>query len=373
MIAFHYLKFTLFHLLSILTIIALLIGGDVLWISYVLLSLMIILGDAFLGDDSSKPNFRNPALLNIQLFMALPLLIILMFVGIWSVSPTDTFGFGAWLSATLSYDFVAAKQNTVFWQHAFGVFYVGLMSSMIGTAVGHELVHRSSDKLALLTGRWLLAFSFDSNFSIEHVYGHHRYAATNRDPATAPRGRNVYQHIIQSTVEGNISAWNIEKTRLARRNTPLISVHNIFIRGLLMSITIGLGAFYLGSWAGLSFFIFSGLWTKAILEIVNYMEHYGLVRMENKPVEPRHSWNTNKKVSSWSLFNLSRHSHHHAQAHVPFHRLKPYPNAPMMLSGYLGTMSITLIPPLWFKLMQPKLEDWDKNYASHDEKALVNA
>jgi|TARA_B110000240_G_scaffold130876_1_gene145293 fatty acid desaturase len=94
------------------------------------------------------------------------------------------------------------------------------------------------------------------------------------------------------------------------------------------------------------------------------MEHYGLVRDKSHPVAPRHSWNTNKKISSWSMFNLSRHSEHHAQGHIPFYQLKPYEDAPMMLNSYLGTISLTLIPPLWFKLMKPKLQHWDQVYAT---------
>ena len=90
----------------------------------------------------------------------------------------------------------------------------GLMIGMVGTIPAHELTHRTWDRVSMLIGRWLLAFSFDTVFSIEHVYGHHRYVSTEEDPATAPRGRNVYAHIVASTVKGNVSAWHIERRRL---------------------------------------------------------------------------------------------------------------------------------------------------------------
>lgn len=92
----------------------------------------------------------------------------------------------------------------------------GLMVGMVGTITGHELTHRTWDPISMFVGRWLLAFSFDSNFAIEHVYGHHRYVSTRENPATAPRVRNVYAHILISTLRGNISAWNIEKERLQK-------------------------------------------------------------------------------------------------------------------------------------------------------------
>jgi alkane 1-monooxygenase len=97
------------------------------------------------------------------------------------------------------------------------------------------------------------------------------------------------------------------------------------------------------------------LWGKALLEIVNYMEHYGMVRVPGEPVQPRHSWNTNRRISSWSMFNLTRHSHHHAAGEVPFHALRPMPDAPQMAGGYLTTILLALLPPLWHRLMTPRV------------------
>ena len=121
------------------------------------------------------------------------------------------------------------------------------------------------------------------------------------------------------------------------------------------------------------FFTACALWGKALLEIVNYMEHYGMVRNPATPVQPRHSWNTNRRVSSWAMFNLTRHSHHHAQGEVAYHDLRPYPEAPMMLNGYLTTIVVALIPPLWHHLMTRKVLAWDRDYASDEERVLANA
>ncbi len=87
-----------------------------------------------------------------------------------------------------------------------GIIYYGYLIGIMGTVVAHELTHRTWDPVSLWVGRWLLAFSYDAGFAIEHVYGHHRYVSTEHDPATAPRGRNVYLHIVLSTIKGNISA-----------------------------------------------------------------------------------------------------------------------------------------------------------------------
>jgi hypothetical protein len=369
---FKYLKFTLFYLLGILTIAAILMGQHWITVGYACITAFTILGDLIFGDDNTTPEYQHLFLLRVQLWFALPLLATLVLVAMWSIAATDILGLGQMLGQWVDYDFNLAKTNTSAWQHTIGLLYVSLMVSMIGLVTAHELIHRTCDKVSLMIGRWLLAFSFDSNFSIEHVYGHHRYVATEDDPATAPRGRNVYQHIFISSYQGYLSAWNIEKGRLVRRHQFLYSFNNTFIRGVLMSGALVVCCYWLAGWLGVTYFCLMALFSKAILEVVNYMEHYGLVRDKSTPVAPRHSWNTNKKISSWSMFNLSRHSHHHAQGHIPFHHLRPYEDAPMMLNGYLGTISLTLIPPLWFKLMKPKLQHWDQVYATEKELALLN-
>ncbi|MEO1170758.1 MAG: alkane 1-monooxygenase, partial [Myxococcota bacterium] len=257
--------------------------------------------------------------------------------------------------------------------HLSGWILTGLMIGLVGTIPAHELTHRTWDRTSMVIGRALLAFSFDTIFSIEHVYGHHRYVSTEEDPATAPRGRNAYTHILVSTFKGNVSAWRIEADRLRKKKLPLFSRHNAFVRGHLLSVGLVIAAGLLGGIWAAAYFLACALLGKALLEVVNYMEHYGIVRNPERPVEPRHSWNTNRRVSSWTMFNLTRHSHHHAQGEVPYHQLKPYADAPMMLSGYLTTLVIALIPPLWHALMTPKLLQWDRNFATPEERVLAAA
>ncbi|SFM26285.1 alkane 1-monooxygenase [Marinobacter zhejiangensis] len=367
----HYLKFFFFHVIGLLALVSLMAGGA--WISAGLAAVLVIyiVGDAVCGDDTTTPVFKHPKILTVQLWMALPLLSLIVFAAVWSVSPTDIGGIGALVTELTGYDVVAARDATAFGHHIAGVVLTGLLIGIIGTITGHELTHRTWDPISMLVGRWLLAFSFDTVFSIEHVYGHHRYVSTTEDPATAPRGRNVYFHVVASTLKGNLSAWNIEKRRLKRKGTSVWSFNNAMIRGHLMSLLLVALAFVVGGLGGMVYFIACALWGKALLEIVNYMEHYGMVRNPETPVQPRHSWNTNKRISSWTMFNLTRHSHHHAQGEVPYQDLKPFPDAPMMISGYLTTIVVAMIPPLWHQLMTPKVLEWDEKYASDEERLLA--
>jgi NAD(P)H-flavin reductase/ferredoxin len=367
----HYFKFALFHLIALGSAVSILAGGAYITLGLIALLTFYILGDSILGDDTTVPFYDSPQILTYQLWMALPLLLFVVFCSIWSVSASDPLGFGAWISTITGYDLLGARAMTSPIHYISTWIFTGLMIGLVGTITAHELTHLTWDKASMLIGRWLLAFSFDTIFSIEHVYGHHRYVSTKEDPATAPRGRNVYYHILASTFKGNLSAWHIEVKRLHSKKHSIFSYHNAFLRGHLMSLILVFLAYLLTGINGMFLFIASALLGKALLEIVNYMEHYGMVRLPEEPVQPRHSWNTNRRLSSWTMFNLTRHSHHHAQGEVPFHELKPYPEAPMMIHGYLTTIVIALVPPIWFKLMAPKVKAWDEKYASKAERALV--
>lgn len=366
-----YAKYFGFHLVGLAATVALLAGGG--WITAGLLAIVsfYILGDAVSGNDVRTPRFSRPGLLTAHLWLALPLVSLISFSAVWGVSAGDPLGFGAWLASWTGYDVMAARDATTFGHHVSAIILTGLMIGMIATITAHELMHRTWDRASLAISRWLMAFSFDTSFTIEHVYGHHRYVATPRDPATAPRGRSVYAHIALSTLGSNASAWRIECARLHRQSLPVWSRHNAVLRGWAMSAVVLALAWAVGGAQGALFFVACGLAAKALLEVVNYMEHYGIVRDPAAPVQPRHSWNTNRRISSWTLFNLSRHSHHHAQGDVPYQDLKPMPDAPMMIGGYLTVMVLTLLPPLWHALMTPRLLAWDRDFADAGERELA--
>ncbi len=368
---FKYAKYTLFHMLTVPFAIGLTLGGDWLYLGLAAVILFVVGGDLLFGDDTEEPQYQHEWILNLQLYSSLVLIFILNFIMIWTVADADVLGYGALVESLTGYDAAAAREGNTLPQYIVAIISCGLLSSVVGTIVGHELTHRTWDPVAMFIGRWLLAFSWDTAFSIEHVYGHHIYVGSTDDPATAPRGRNVYWHILASTVKGNISAWKLEKQRLQRKRLPVFSHHNLYIRGVLMSVALEVAAFMMAGWIGVLVFTASALIAKSFLEIVNFMEHYGMVRNVNTPVQPYHSWNTNKRVSSWAMFNLTRHSHHHAEGDVPFHKLRPYQDAPMMVNGYLTTIFLTLLPPLWNKIMVPKVLDWDRRYATAEELELA--
>lgn len=227
---------------------------------------------------------------------------------------------------------------------------VGLYTGGLGITVAHELCHKK-DKLHRYMADILLASVCYTHFAIEHVRGHHFHVATQDDPASARFGESVYAFLPRTLKDSFLSAWGIDSKKVLLG----ISLTLLFI--LIILVMSGI--------QGLVFFFTQSIVAIILLELVNYVEHYGLSRKalpngRHEVVRPQHSWNSSHVFSNLLLFNLQRHSDHHAAANLPFTILKHHDKAPQLPSGYPGMILLSLVPPLWFKLMNAKLQDIQK-------------
>lgn len=362
---YHYIKYYTIPLIAALVIVGILLGEHWMWLGFSILCIVVVGGDAVLGEDPSIPEYSYSRLLEVPLHLALPTVLLLLASLAWaSGSDTqDSLGLGNLLSGVFTYNLVAARNASGWTDYIGAVISTGFIVGGYGTVAAHELTHRVKNRIAMLEGRWLLSISCNTDFSIEHVYGHHVTVGTDADPATAKKGENVYVFFIRSTVDGHISAWKLELKRLRKKSYSIFSFRNRMITGYLMSL-LWIGLFYLvGGIFGLVLFLSQAVVAKFLLEVVNYIEHYGLTRPPGTPVRPEHSWNTNKRMSAMVLFSLTRHSAHHEKPKVQFWKLDPCIHAPQMPYGYLTTLSICLIPPIWYRIITPDLDKWEKQYA----------
>ena len=362
----HYLKYYIMLLLILPTIIGILLGGHWMWLGFVVLFIVVVGGDALLNDDISTPEYKHTWILELPIHLALPMIFILLVSLAWSSGSgiSDFLGIGAWLGKLFDYDFIQSRNGSVWVDYLGAVIGTGFLVAGYGTNAGHELCHRLQNRIAIIESRWLLSASCNADFTIEHVFGHHFTVGTEDDPATARRGENIYKFFPRSTIMGHISAWKLELKRLKKKHQSPWFVHNKMFTGYAMSLC-WIGIFYAA--AGLfSVILFLGqaFLAKFLFEAVNYMEHYGLTRRPDMPVRPEHSWNTNRRMSSMVLFSLTRHSSHHEKPKIPYWVLDPYTSAPQMPFGYLTTFFLSLVPPLWYRIMEPRLEKWYSEYAS---------
>jgi alkane 1-monooxygenase len=235
---------------------------------------------------------------------------------------------------------------------------VGAITGGLGITIAHELGHRSS-----LVDRWiakaLLVSVCYGHFFVEHVRGHHVRVATPEDPATAPRGMNVYRFIMRSVLGSFLHAWKLEIKRLRRQRLPSFGPFNWVLTGSVLSLALLSLAAWQGGSAAACFFVLQSIVAVVLLEIINYLEHYGLQRRKiagrYEPVREVHSWNADFMVSNWILFNLQLHSDHHVHVQRPYEQLRTMPQAPQLPAGYPAMVMLALVPPLWFATMNPRV------------------
>lgn len=366
-----YLKYSYLLLVFMpLTAVCVLAGG---WWSLLAPNLVIVFHlvyDNVASRDLETNKVNHPWLMNLLLYLHLPVALGLVCILAWQFAGGDRFGFGSWVSTILPWDVISAHESMSLSQKLSSAFAVGFILST-NTLVGHELVHRTNHKLSMFIGRWLLAVVGDAQFSISHVYAHHVNVATEKDAATARRGEHLYAFFIRSSVGQYAESWEIEKGRLNNKGRSAWSSSNRVISGILMTFCIIGACYFVAGWLGVLAYTVLFLTSKFLFETVNYIEHYGLLRKEGTKVEPKHSWDCHNRAASYVLYNLSRHSDHHANARTPFWKLKTHPNVMDLRYGYIAHMMMAMLPPLWHKFTAPKLAYWDKHLATEAEQQLA--
>ena len=238
----------------------------------------------------------------------------------------------------------------------------GLIAGTVGITFAHELVHRPG-AFELALGEVLLATTSYAHFAIEHVYGHHRRVGTREDPATARAGESLYRFLPRCVGGSLTSAWRFEVQRLARRGRGPWHPSNRMLR--YGATQVGLYAAVASYWgpAGAAFLASQAVVAFLILETINYIEHYGLERRQIGPgryerIAAQHSWNSCHRLSNWLLINLARHSDHHLTAAKRYQVLDHVAEAPQLPAGYAAMFIAALLPPLWRRLMDPRVDAW---------------
>jgi len=367
-----YLKYYISPITIILAIYTCSSGAYHSTLFFIGFSLFIILGDIFVREDANEDQYSHAFLLDLPMYINFPLLMILVAITVFVLSNDPSIAFADILKNYLSIDLVNMRQSMTLSDSIFLTALTGLFIGIMGTVPGHELVHRKKSKFDMFMGNWLLAFSWDCAFAVEHVYGHHKHVGLPSDPATAKRGENIYLFILRAIIKEQKDAWNIELSQARRREQPLFSIHNRMLIGYLKSLSITCIAYLIGGFSGLLIFLLCAFIAKSLLEVINYSEHYGLIRVSGEPVYPRHSWNSNSTMSSIYLYNVTRHSSHHEKANLKYWELRSYNDAPMMPQGYLTMLYMALFLPYFFhKMMAKKLVEWDKSYATDRERVLA--
>lgn len=312
------------------------------WFTPVVFYGVIPLADLIFGEDrSNPPESAVPALersryYRYATYLAIPMQYVSLLFGVWAAT-TLPLPWWAYLGLVLS---------------------VG-MTSGVGINTGHELGHKT-DRLEQWLAKLALAPSGYGHFFVEHNRGHHVRVATPEDPASSRFGESFYAFLPRSVIGSLRSAWRLERERLARRGLPVWSVHNHNLQAWALTLLLFAALTATFGWMALPFLVLQAVYGFSLLEVVNYLEHYGLLRARREDgryerCQPRHSWNSNHIVTNLLLYQLQRHSDHHAHPTRSYQALRHFDDAPQLPSGYASMILLAYVPPLWFRVMDPKV------------------
>jgi alkane 1-monooxygenase len=335
-------------LIPILTVVAYLYFGQrpaVLLFPLFYIFVLIPIADVLLGEDANNPPEEIVPLMAVDqyyralLYVALVLLYAQFFVVAWFIG-TQSLPWWAYLALTLGTGFTSA----------------------ISILIGHELGHKNNwvDRVGAQIATGLVGYG---HFRIEHNRGHHVAVATPEDCVSARMGESIYKFALREIPGAVKRGWVLERERLTQSGHSVWSFHNEILASWSLTAAIGLALIASFGLAIVPFLIVHHLYAWYGLTQANYVEHYGLLRQKlpngrYEPTEPRHSWNTNHTYSNVISFHLQRHSDHHANALRPYQALRDFDGLPRLPSGYPGCFGLAAIPPLWFKVMDPKLMAW---------------
>lgn len=237
------------------------------------------------------------------------------------------------------------------WAMVSTAFHTGAM----GIVAAHEFIHRSN-KHEVNAGKFLLFLAMNPYFFVDHLRVHHRFVGTSRDHATARFGENFYAFLVRS-IGGQFSeALSLEAKAAQKAGKPAYSWHNEVVRQLVFQVILLLILFALGGLSVALAFLVQAWLANVLLEYTNYIEHYGILRPDNSRVAYSTSWQCDTWMSRFLLYDLSRHADHHVHGARPYHQLRSLEQAPELPGGYASLILPALIPPIWFRLMHPRLE-----------------
>ena len=296
------------------------------------------------------------------MYLMLPIFILLQVALAWRLYQ---FTSGTVIQASELYGITV--ESGIITTHLIGAVLSASLWAGLGIIYGHELSHNKKE--GFFVSRLIMALSGASHFTYAHVYNHHLDLGHEDDPATAPRGRNVYTHTWLSHVGQSKYSYDLESRRLKNKGKNFLSLDNRWILGYLYSLPSVFLFIWSGGLVGLLALLIVWSLSNFLLEALNFMGHYGLIRKEGD-VEHRHSWDNDSVFTSWFFIEIGRQCDHHVRGETYFWELDDV-GGPNYGIGYFSLFVLTLVLSLFRSFVKMHLDDWDLNYATDEEREIA--
>jgi alkane 1-monooxygenase len=365
------LRFIAQNFLFIASASGLMAGGVWIWAPYLALLLIALLADEWGGEDRSINAAPPTALQDAMLMLNGPLLALNAVLFAYLFASGDPLGLAAVLKP-LGIDLGAVREATGGLNLGAAVLVQGF-NWALGLVAAHELLHRIDSPRDVALSRWIGTLGGDPWFAIHHPAIHHRYLGLPSDPGTPRRGESLY-HFYPSVYIGNIRAgMRFEHERLRRRGASLWSFENRVLTGWLILAAVAACFYVIAGWKGVAVYAVGAALGRFFLACTDYVQHYGMVRVEGEPLDARLSWDVYHIGTNSVLYSIGRHSDHHIYPRRPCGDLQTRADAPAHDHGYLAMIALALVPPLFKRVMKPKLDEWDRTFATEADLAYMRA
>jgi len=353
---------------SLITILGIILGGIYAWTGVFLFGIYTVIDTLTknihlraetneTGESYGIKKFQYSVM-----YVMLPIFILLQVVLAWRLYQYTS---GALIQSSDLYGLTF--ESGIITTHLIGAVLSASLWAGLGIIYGHELSHNKKE--GFFVSRLIMALSGASHFTYAHVYNHHLDLGHEDDPATAPRGRNVYAHTWLSHAGQSKYSYDLEKKRLNNKGKNFLSLDNRWILGYLYSLPSVFLFIWSGGLVGLLALIVVWSLSNFLLEALNFMGHYGLIRKEGE-VEHRHSWDNDSVFTSWFFIEIGRQCDHHVRGETYFWELDDV-GGPNYGIGYFSLFVLTLVPSLFRSFVKKHLDHWDLHYATDEEREIA--
>jgi alkane 1-monooxygenase len=361
-------RYLIVPIMTLLTIYGIFIGGAYSWLGVIFFGINILLDTLTknihpradfdkIGNSYGVKSFQYSVMyLMLPIFIILQAVLALRLYQYTTTTPIENgifFGFNYQIGLT-KFDLIGSTLSAALW-------------AGLGIIYGHELSHNKKE--GFLVSRLLMALSGASHFTYAHVYNHHLDLGHEDDPATAPRGRNVYAHAWLSHMGQSKFSFDLEQKKLQKKNKSFFSYENKWILGYLYSLPSIILFVWSGGFLGIIALLTIWSLSNFLLEALNFMGHYGLIRKDGA-VSHRHSWDNDSVFTSWFFIEIGRQCDHHVRGETYFWELDDV-GGPNYGIGYFSLFVLTLVPSVFRTFVRQHLDKWDKDYATNEERDIA--
>ena len=361
-------RYLIVPIMTLLTIYGIFIGGAYSWLGVIFFGINILLDTLTknihlradfdkIGNSYGVKSFQYSVMyLMLPIFIILQAVLALRLYQYTTTTPIENgifFGFNYQIGLT-KFDLIGSTLSAALW-------------AGLGIIYGHELSHNKKE--GFLVSRLLMALSGASHFTYAHVCNHHLDLGHEDDPATAPRGRNVYAHAWLSHMGQSKFSFDLEQKKLQKKNKSFFSYENKWILGYLYSLPSIILFVWSGGFLGIIALLTIWSLSNFLLEALNFMGHYGLIRKDGA-VSHRHSWDNDSVFTSWFFIEIGRQCDHHVRGETYFWELDDV-GGPNYGIGYFSLFVLTLVPFVFRNFVRQHLDKWDKDYATKEERDIA--